>query len=186
MLAKFLTVVTIAFAAFLTSGCKPSDGKVSNGDSPRPIMRAENADPLTSFKNIAEKCFASLVDSDITNAGKNGNYVRTKINVVQKDYDVKKSDSLVSPYIAFIHVKFVENGGVADSETKVNTFVIFPVITEQDWHLSYAYQDGKWVSKNETYSFNMPAVHVKSEAPEMLPAGTLAGRLAAAQPCSMP
>jgi hypothetical protein len=141
-------------------------------------------DPLTSFKVIADNCQGAIVESDSVWPGKISGVGRTIIKPGQKSFDVKKTDSLVSPHIAYIDLNFVEQLSTAATEEALQAFSTPVVSTVNHWRLTYAMQGGKWKLQEELYSFAMPDVGIKEEVPKKMEIGSLAGRVPAATACN--
>ena len=141
-------------------------------------------DPLGSFKAIADKCHAAILESDKVWPGKNGGFGRTAITPGPKTFDVKKTDSLVSPYVGFINLNFVNKSMAAPTEEAVRTWAGGGVTTVNHWRLVYALQDGKWKLQDELWSYELPGVTVADGTPKKMEAGALAESLPAAVACN--
>lgn len=167
----------ISLAAFATlilvgSGCSKSPPA-----SPR-------TDPLNNFKIIADKCQGAIIESDRVWPGRLGGFGRTIIKPGQSSFDVKKTDSLVSPYMAYIDLNFVEQLSTAATEESLRALSTPVVNTVNHWRLTYAMQGDKWKLQEELYSFAMPDVGIKEEVPKKMEIGSLAGRVPAAAVCN--
>jgi hypothetical protein len=139
--------------------------------------------PLDSFKPIAEKCHGAIIDSDNVVPGKVDGFVRTAITPGPKSFDVKKTDSLVSPYVAYIDLNFVEKAIAAPTEEAARAWSGVAVVTVQHWHLVYAMQDGKWRLQEELYSFALPGADIPEGVPTKMALGALAESIPAATVC---
>jgi len=153
---------------------------IACGKSESPL--ASN-DPLASFKLIADQCQKAVSESDRTWPGKNGGFGRTVITPIETSYDVKKTDSLVSPHVGYINLRFTENTRVADTEEALRESNGRWVITENNWKLTYALQDGKWKLQQSLYSFALPNVNIPEGEAKPSSFSTLVGRVPEAVIC---
>lgn len=104
-------------------------------------------DPLASFKKIVAACEAQLKKEPPTAIKqlKNGTWARNFWELGSISHDVKRSDSLVSPFTAYIRVEGLEQIAKRDTEDearaadKQDTTAIRGVD-----ELRYAFQDSKW------------------------------------------
>ena len=140
-------------------------------------------DPLDSFKAIVEKCHAAIVESDKIRPGKTGGFVRTAITPGPKSFDVKKTDSLVSPYLAYIDLNFIDQSVAAPTEEAARAWAGGSVSIVKHWRLVYAMQGGKWKLQDELYSFALPSANITEGTPEKMRVGALAESLSAAVAC---
>ncbi|HHV68919.1 MAG TPA: hypothetical protein GXX48_14900 [Ochrobactrum intermedium] len=141
-------------------------------------------DPLSSFKVIAEKCQGAFNASDNLVPGKTGGFVRIEITPGPMSFDVKKTDSLVSPYTAYIDLTFAEKALAAPTEEAARAWDGVAIVTMQHWRLLYALQDGKWTLQEELYSFAMPSAGITEQAPTKMSAGAISKRVPSALSCT--
>lgn len=161
-------VIIIIFSAFIT---------ILNG-----ICYASNQDPVKSFKRLVKQIDTfvssspiSIHSEDAGNSSKSGTlYYLAKTTKLDISYDVKKTDSLLSPIIGYILLgvkvetnarygdikfsTFTSNLGYSylDDALKNKRFAGCSHNLEESveaWcignvRLNYAYQDGKWEFKD--------------------------------------
>jgi hypothetical protein len=175
--STYLTVVAIS-ALLLFAGCGKSK---QSSDQPR-LVSAEK-DPLGSFKGMSDRCRAALVDSDRVLPGLAGGFVRTVISTGQMSYDVTKTDSLVSPYAAFIKLSFLEQVSTGPTEAALRDPSTSTVSIVNHWKLMYALQDGKWKFQQALYSPEMPALNIVEKLPAQQDVKTLFSRVPGAEAC---
>ena len=175
--STYLTVVAIS-TLLLVAGC----GK-SKQSSDQPKLASAAKDPLESFKVTSDRCRGALVDSDRVLPGLTGGFVRTVISSGQTSYDVTKTDSLVSPYAAYIKLSFLEQAGTGPTEAALRDPSTLTVSTVNHWKLIYALQDGKWKFQQALYSFEMPAVNIAQQLPAQQDVKTLFSRVPGAEAC---
>ena len=170
-------VVAIS-ALLLLAGCGKSK---QSKDQPR--LASVEEDPLGSFKVISDRCRGALVDSDRTLPGRTGGFVRAVISIGQMSYDVTKTDSLVSPYTAYIKLRFLEQAGTGPTEAAMGDPSALTVSTVNHWNLMYALQDGQWKFQQALYSFEMPALNIAEQLPTQQDVKTLFSRVPGAEAC---
>jgi hypothetical protein len=141
-------------------------------------------DPLGRFKVIAEKCKNAFGASDNIAPSKTGGFVRTQITPGSISFDVKKTESLVSPYSAYIDLNFTEKAIATTSEEAARAWDGGVLVTLQHWRLLYAMQDGKWKLQEELYSFAMPSAGLTEGVPTKMSNGALSRRVPAAVGCA--
>ena len=166
-----ITFATIIIHALAMNACSKVPSVVSAPD------------PLGSFKAIADKCHAAILESDKVWPGKNGGFGRTAITPGPKTFDVKKTDSLVSPYLGFINLNFVDKSMAAPTEEAVRAWAGGGVTTVNHWRLVYALQDGKWKLQDELWSYELLGTTIADVVPKKMKAGALAESLPAAAAC---
>jgi len=169
---NFRIFITAISAALVVGGCNKSP--TGGGD----------LSPLESFKLIAEKCQDSIAYSDSIFPGKAGGFVRTEITPGAKSFDVKKTDSLVSPYVAYIDLHFVKNAIATPTEEAARSWTGTAVVVMEHWRVVYALQDGKWKTQEELYSFAFPAANIPEGVPNKMKVGALSESLPSATVCT--
>jgi hypothetical protein len=175
--SAYLTVVAIS-ALLLFAGC----GK-SKQSSDQPRLASAEKDPLGSFQVISDRCKGALVDSDRVLPGRTGGFVRAVISAGQMSYDVTKTDSLISPYAAYIKLSFLEQANTGPTEAALSDSSTPTVSIVNHWKLMYALQDGRWKFQQALYSFEMPALNVVEQSPAQQDIKTLFGRVPGAEAC---
>ena len=119
------------------------------------------AEPLQSFEAIVGACRESLSQTtteirDLKNIGKWAKVViKPEGNV---EYDVKRTDSLVSPYAGVIMFTTLSVADRADSSEEAQRLVLsFDTgrVSRERTVLRFAYQSGAWVPQegSQTYEF---------------------------------
>lgn len=141
-------------------------------------------DPLVSFKLIADRCFAAFIASDTTVAALNGKFIRKTITPGETNFDVKKTDSLVSPYTSYIDISFIDQSMVASTPEAASTWEGGSLITIAHWRLVYAMQDGAWKLQDELYASALPQAAIKEGPLTKMPVGALVGSLPGASACN--
>lgn len=104
-------------------------------------------DPLESFRALNAKCETRLkIPVDEVTASKSGGWTRIR-HVVDYSYDVKKSDSLVNPYTAYVDVYIDSFTASKTSEAEVRA-TVFPrdavLKIEDHWRVDYGFTEGAW------------------------------------------
>lgn len=175
--STYLTVAAIS-ALLLFAGC----GK-SKQSSDQPRLASAEKDPLASFKVMSDRCRGALVDSDRVLPGLTGGFVRTVVSTGQMSYDVTKTDSLVSPYAAYIKLSFLEQASTGATEAAMRDPSTSTVSIVNHWKLMYALQDGKWKFQRALYSFEMPALNIAEKLPAQHDVKSLFSRVPGAEAC---
>lgn len=104
-------------------------------------------DPLESFRALNTKCEARLKHPvDEVAESKSGGWTRIR-HFVDYTYDVKKSDSLVTPYTAFVDV-YIDAFTVSKTSENAVRAAEFPrdavLKVEDHWRVEYGFSDGAW------------------------------------------
>lgn len=175
--STYLTLVAIS-ALLLFAGCGKSK---QSPDQPR--LASAEKDPVGSFKVISDRCRGALVDSDRVLPGRTGGFVRAVISTGQMSYDVTKTDSLVSPYAAYIKLSFLEQAGTGPTEAALRDPSTLTVSIVNHWKLMYALQDGTWKFQQALYSSEMPALNIAEQLPAQQDVKTLFSRVPGAEAC---
>lgn len=143
---------------------------------------AAAADPLESFKALVAKCEAAVVNGT-TVTKLPAAYAATTVTVGDKRFDVKKTDSLVTPFTAYIDLRFLavmHQSAPTEEQARTSPVVVG---TDHHWRLNYAFQDGKWKLQEEVHAFGVPTQNIAMGAPSKMNIGDLAGIIAAASAC---
>jgi hypothetical protein len=125
-------VACIAIAISVLAACTPKDN------------------PLASFQVLSSSCKAALkLDTDTVSRSDNGGWFRSVYVSGAYMYDVKKSESLVSPYTATIEFQNTTYSAVKNTEEEAKTMPIksAPVKMENRWIVDYGYEESNWVVK---------------------------------------
>ncbi|KQR62635.1 hypothetical protein [Acidovorax sp. Leaf160] len=128
---KILLAVLVAGVAGAATARNPSD-----------------AEALAAFKVIVERCSALFPATDgIVSQSPDGNWRKTSRSDLQTSFDVKKTDSLVSPLEGVLRVSYLTLGATAASEAEAQALVLNPegpaMKVLDVYH--FALQDGSWV-----------------------------------------
>lgn len=104
-------------------------------------------DPLSSFKKVVAACEAQVNEwpRDNVRQLKNGEWARNFLEVTSVVHDVKRTDSLVSPFTAYIKLETVEHVArrKTEDEARMAEKPGATVIRGTD-EIRYAFQDSKW------------------------------------------
>ncbi|MCK9215899.1 MAG: hypothetical protein M0P52_15865 [Rhodoferax sp.] len=121
-------------------------------------MEAAQTDPLRDFELIVNHCVAwnKQFEADRVAFNERTKKWGKQVNSPAKiSYDVKRTDSLVSPFSAIMsiqNVAFVEN---AETEDEIKVKSIAPDTSNamaSTFNLNFAMQNGKWVTTGGTSS----------------------------------
>lgn len=155
-----ITLVFVLAFALTSAAC-------SNKSNPEPSApkKESSVEPLQSFKAIAEECQKNLIESDRIWPGQGG-FGRTIIHPSSTSFDVKKTDSLVSPFTAYIKLSFIEKSSAGKNEDELNSPSITWVTTVNNWELNYSLQEGKWKFQQAIYSSEMLGIIVSKTSPQ--------------------
>ena len=126
------------------------------------------------------------MESDRVDSGRNGGFVRTIILPKSTSFDVKKTDSLVFPYTAFIKLSFLEQASVGPNQDALASTSTGVVSTLNHWKIDYALQDGKWVLQQALYSFEIPGAGITEGPPSPANVNTLFKRVPDLEAACMP
>jgi len=119
------------------------------------------ADPLKSFEEIVSRCrqSVSVPATEIRNLTNIGKWAKIALQPEgQLEYDVRKTDSLVSPYVATITFVVMTSSEQASTETEAQQLQLsFDIgrVSREKTTLRFAYQAGEWVAQDgtQTYEF---------------------------------
>ncbi len=110
--------------------------------------------PLPDFERIVNKCKQSFsqVYEDIWQASNSSAWIKRVTWPGSVKYDVKRTDSLVSPYIAHIEIESVVVGARAGSEAEAQALPVSQdgPLARRTTRIEFAYQDGKWLAQSGT------------------------------------
>lgn len=112
-----------------------------------PFAMAQQPDPLASFKEVVAACEAHINarPAERVRQLSNGEWVRNVSAPAAVSFDVKKTDSLVSPYTAYIKVESMEHSARRKSEEEARTAAVGEsTAVHAVYELRYAFQDAKW------------------------------------------
>lgn len=123
------------------------------------------------------------MDSDRISSGRTEGFFRIVTSAGEMSYDVTKTDSLVSPYTAYIKLSFLEQGGIGPTQVALSDPSSLKVATVNHWDLMYALQDGKWKFQEARYSFEMPLVNIGKTAPAHSDIKILTNRISGSEVC---
>lgn len=132
-------------------------------------------DPLQSFQPIAQACsknIGAVRARHVWQSKADQQWHVTLYAPYVVSYDVKKTNSLVTPVVASIDITFDDatfkaNDEAQAQEISVDSGAPVTVTTKQRYQFDYAYQEGKWVSQTLRHSMqitsikDMPAPDVK-------------------------
>ena len=119
------------------------------------------ADPLKSFEEIVVRCrqSVSVPATEIRNLTNIGKWAKVAMQPEgQFEYDVRKTDSLVSPYVATITFGIMTSSEQASTETEAQQLQLSfesGRLSREKTTLRFAYQAGEWVAQDgtQTYEF---------------------------------
>ncbi|VTU43017.1 hypothetical protein H6P1_00490 (plasmid) [Variovorax sp. PBL-H6] len=137
-----------------------------------PVASRPLSDPLGLFQEILRPCQAVLGGSaERVWQAPTGKWVRNKFIPKSLSFDVKRTDSLVSPYVAYMDVRYFEATDIDNSEQAVKALTVPNKLSsnvDQHWVLKYAFRDGKWQQGEVDYSFAFPDLNIAESAPKSL------------------
>ena len=153
----------VAFSAFTVCSC------------------SNQADPLKSFQTIASQCVSALASPrapKIYSSPTSGKWNKLVFGPNEVKFDVRKSDSLVSPYTGWISITYEDAVLQRDTRqeaeaTVVSNSTVSVLGTLQRYHIAYAYQDSKWQlqkidsSMKVTSLRDMPTETVSIDVPQL-------------------
>lgn len=106
------------------------------------------ADALATFKQIVEKCSAVFRVTDPTvSAMPDGRWRKVSRSDVHTSFDVKKTDSLVSPFAGTVEVTYLTLAATAQSKDEAEAVLLDPqgpAMKVADVY-NFAFRDGNWV-----------------------------------------
>lgn len=142
------------------------DKSVSNSKTP-PVQESKTStaqqddpsapatvDPVASMKALIdahEKAVAQAVPVVYSDDHKKWTKLRMRMENIE--FDVKKSDSLVSPFVGEVSFDAsLQHTDFFDTEEEAATSATFSHVPEPTLcRVMYAFQDGKWETKKRTY-----------------------------------
>lgn len=123
-------------------------------------VEKNNTDPVASFKNtISERQSYISKKNVVWKVDKGWSRGNTKVTAV--NYDVKKTDSLVSPYSAVVVFDIVTVSAIfsTEAEAKNNQYINGDKNSEpfkSKCRETYSFQEEKWIVKEKEYGFISP------------------------------
>ena len=105
------------------------------------------SDPLQDFEQLVSTCQAGhLAPTSRVTLQSEGKWLKRIEHPVSVKYDVKKTDSLVSPLTAYIESTTIGVGQRADSEEEAKTLTpsLDGLVSQFVLRINYAYRAGKW------------------------------------------
>jgi hypothetical protein len=119
-----------------------------------------NVDPLKSFEKIIQKCqsaFNNRSIEDVYYVPQSKVWVKRLRKSPILNYDVKKTDSLVSPYIATL--EFTDNLYTAKATNEVDARALIINVNNASQvrfedQATYAMQGGNWILKSWTSAYS--------------------------------
>lgn len=107
-----------------------------------------SSQPLPDFEKIVAKCKAAFTApfSDVTQLPSTGQWIKRTTWPGGIEYDVRKTDSLVSPFVGHILVSTLVVGARAESEDAAKALELNQegALTKRETRISFAYREGVW------------------------------------------
>ncbi|WP_298929154.1 hypothetical protein [uncultured Ramlibacter sp.] len=119
------------------------------------VAGAAVAGPLDDFKPILQRCKTAFESQSLERVFYNER-VKAWVKVVsapsELSYDVRKTDSLVSPFSAFVQIIEVTANSRAETESEAGALKvdIAERSTRFTSRIEYRFQEGKWVTTGGT------------------------------------
>lgn len=144
---RFALVVLLASAAVF-SAC----GKRGRQNTTAPTPVAKGVDPLGDFQAIVGRCQSALANPDpvrLLKMDQGSKWLKVVTSPYAISYDVRKTDSLVSPYGALIDLSFQKTLVTRDSEESARTAPIESpvpgdILEKNRFLLKYSYLNQTW------------------------------------------
>jgi hypothetical protein len=118
------------------------------------------ADPLADFQKIVTNCrqaYDSRPNTEVAFSPSAKVWIKRVRTPAEISYDVKKTDSLVSPYAAFILV--IDGSASLHAQDQASAAVLEPSLADGLFvartKLNFAYTDKKWVLAEATMGSNL-------------------------------
>lgn len=127
-----------------------------------PTSATASDDPVRSFEQflMASKESTNTTTSVFFNKHKNG-WVKQRYRVVELKFDVKKTDSLVTPIVGLVTLDLLTEASDAfpsqEEAEKLISFNVMASITDR-MSLTYAYRDSKWAFSKGSYEVLSPSL----------------------------
>ena len=131
------------------------------------VATASHADPLADFKALVKQCstaFENQPAAEVLFNEKIGKWVKRMNGRAQIAYDVKKTDSLVSPLTAYLTVTQIMTSKTAADETSANNLApsfddAGTIVQVKTLNFRLAESDGRWafVDGSNTVDFKSKA-----------------------------
>ena len=148
-----LTLLFALCVSILGSVALPTQAQNKSGKSaPSPVKGSP--DVVALFKEMVEKAARVKTYTGVYHIEKQNKWARTYAEISNIEFDIKKTDSLVTPEIGI--VKFVHIGKrsptydqkeLAESTEEVYS-PEFYAYTRDEYTIRYTFVDGKWVAKD--------------------------------------
>lgn len=112
-------------------------------------QRPAAVDPVASFKTIVDRFQSGLNDFEIVKEDTERGWYRIRPRVANIEYDVKTTDSLVTPYLAVLTCDNspTESAKYFKSEAEAKATNKFESTDPKfiyNYRFNYAFQDGRW------------------------------------------
>lgn len=126
-------------------------------DQPAPAapnaLEEKVVDPLLSFKDVVSRTQRALTAlTHVWNDPGTGAWKKSRFDMDNLDYDVKKSDSLVSPYEATMSFEMLHNvSGEVSAEEQAEAIPTLERSVKPPtdfWRVSYVFQGENWAIKS--------------------------------------
>ena len=133
------------------TGSKPETKGVTADEG---MAKVKTTDPVESLKVILSKVERDMATEQIVFFGADRGWIKRKVVLSHIEYDVKKSDSLISPFLAPIKFGFSviqsKDFPTKTEAEKTSLEVIEPSPDSDTSHCraSLAFRDGSWVAKS--------------------------------------
>lgn len=112
------------------------------------VASTARADPLTDFERLLSRCKAAYAARgviEVAYAEPAKSWVKRHFTDLSFAYDVKRTDSLVAPYSAFLEITETTSADRAPDEASAHALPTPSASAiRQTKRLTYAYRDGKW------------------------------------------
>lgn len=116
-------------------------------------------DPVAALQPLLEKMEKEGTTIRVTDFSEPNQWFKRKDLATKIEYDVKKTDSMVSPYVAeisWIPVRYKSDDFNTKEEAEKAGLPARPIITGNIWHTELAFQNGKWVVKEIWWVLELP------------------------------
>ncbi|RYE40783.1 MAG: hypothetical protein EOP24_39445 [Hyphomicrobiales bacterium] len=107
---------------------------------------ATEAAALAQFKQIVERCAAVFEAGTAVRQGSEGKWFKQSLDGLETSFDVKKSDSIVTPYLGTLTVKYVQQGKSAPTQKEAHSLTLEPdgpMMRATDV-LHFVFREGRW------------------------------------------
>lgn len=172
-------LLTMLASVVVLTACK--------GSNQASTFSPTSKDPLASFQAFFAPCAAALGKETNSVYQNRTGWSQKGESAAEVKYDVKKTDSLVSPYTAFVDFRDIEAIGQAPDEAGARALNIpenATLLTQRHWTIRYAYQDNKWSVQDVAFAFAMPQANLAESAPTPMKFKDLVDSRASAAACA--